>query len=161
MWNMAENGVLVKYMVWEHGLPVGFRTCFVWASGPVAVGSTRVFFFSTGFLNWFDSVCIAMDVIRLCCDQLPGVAMLGTGGGGVRKEYPAHAQQFVGLLKGNMNRRASSRAFRALLDSEAGQKIREHDGDDLLTAMQKGPLGEIRVPLRMTALMQMSYDGVG
>jgi hypothetical protein len=42
-----------------------------------------------------------------------------------------------------MDRRASSRAFHAFLDSEAGQKIREHDGGDLLTAMQKGPVGKM------------------
>jgi hypothetical protein len=91
-----------------------------------------------------------MEVIRLCCDQLPGVAMLGIGGGaGTHREYIAHAQQFVGLLKGNMDKRASSRAFHALLDSEVGRKIRENDGGDLLTSMQKGPLGKLMYAYRL------------
>ena len=90
-----------------------------------------------------------MEIIRLCCDQLPGVAMLGTGAAGIRREYVAHAQQFVGLLKGNMDRRACSRAFHTLLDSEAGRKIREHDGGDLLTALQRGPLGRMLYTYRL------------
>jgi hypothetical protein len=87
-------------------------------------------------LSWFDFDCI-MEIIRLCCDQLPGVAVLGTGRG---KEYVAHAHQFVGLLKGNMDKRASSKTFHAWLVSEDGRQFREHDGGDLLIAMQKGPL---------------------
>ena len=59
------------------------------------------------------------------------------------RKYFAHAHQFVGLL-GIMDKRASSQAFRTLLasNSEAGRKIREHNGGDLITAIQEGPLQE-------------------
>ena len=85
-----------------------------------------------------------MEVTRFSCKQLPGVAILGTGGGeAVPREYFAHANQFVGLLKGNMDRRYSSKAFHYFLDSEAGSKLRENDGGDLLRAMHEGPLGKM------------------
>ena len=91
-----------------------------------------------------------MEVNRLCCKQLPGVAILGTGGGeAIPREYFAHAHQFVGLLKGNTDRRSSSKAFHYFLDSETGSKLRENDGGDLLRAMHEGPLGKMMYSYRL------------
>ena len=87
-----------------------------------------------------------MAVVRLSCEKLPGVSILGTG---IPREYIAHAQQFVGLLKGNTDKRASSRAFHAFLDSEAGRKIREHDGGDLLTAIHEGSMEGLMYTYRL------------
>lgn len=65
------------------------------------------------------------------------------------REYFAHAHQFVGLLRGNMDRRSSSKAFHYFLDSEAGSKLRESDGGDLLRAMHEGPLGKMMYTYRL------------
>jgi hypothetical protein len=46
-------------------------------------------------------------------------------------------------LKGNTDKRASSKAFHAFLDSEAGSILRGNDGGDLLRAMHEGPLGKM------------------
>ena len=82
-----------------------------------------------------------MEVNRLHCEQLPGVAILGTGGWGtgMRREHLIHAHQFTGLLKRNMDRRSSSKVFHAFLASDDGKTIRESDGGDLLNAMQNLP----------------------
>jgi len=93
-----------------------------------------------------------MVVVRLSCEQLPGVTILGIGGDGpdgMPREYLAHAQQFLGLLKGNMDKRFCSRAFLALLDSDAGRNIRENNGGDLLTAVQEGTLGRMAYKYRL------------
>ena len=104
----------------------------------------------------FLSCRLYLQMERLCCKQLPGVAILGTGGGeAVPKEYFAHAHQFVGLLKGNTDRRSSSKAFHAFLDSQAGSKLRENDGGDLLSAMHHhhhevaGPLEKMMYTYRL------------
>lgn len=101
-----------------------------------------------------------MEVHRLCCLQLPGVAVLGFGGCSAEtsKDHIIHAHQFVGLLKGNMDRRISSKAFRAFLESDAGQKIRENDGGDLLTALQRGAVGSLS--MMYTHRLQQSGRGL-
>ena len=77
-------------------------------------------------------------VARLCCAQIPGVCMLGIRGHPTT--YLAHAHQFVGFLRGNMERTASARAFRTFLKTEAGRKLK--DGGSLISAIRKGALKE-------------------
>jgi hypothetical protein len=82
-----------------------------------------------------------MEIVRLCCEQLPGVAILGIGSG-QSKSYLFHIQQFVGLLKGNMERRGARRALVSYLSSPTGKTLKEQNGGDLLSAIQKGPLNK-------------------
>ena len=77
-----------------------------------------------------------MEITRLHCTQLPDVAILGVGR--PPKLYVVHAQHLVALLKGNINRQASSRVFYSFLSSEAGQRLT--NGGDLLAAALAGPL---------------------
>jgi hypothetical protein len=84
-----------------------------------------------------------MDVVRLRCVQLPGVAILGISRPDKQTEYVAHAMQFVGYLKGTADRRACSRVFHALLGSDSGRKLKEQDGGGLLTAVQNGELKQM------------------
>jgi len=106
-----------------------------------------------------------MEVVRLCCEQLPGVAVLGISQGS-STTYLAHAQQFVGFLRGNMERTGSSRALSSFLKSDSGKVLRENDGGDLLSAIQKGPLNQILYshpmqPLRKGTTSQfVTIDGM-
>jgi hypothetical protein len=81
-----------------------------------------------------------MDIVRLRCEQLPGVTILGIGRPYMQTEYVAHASQFVGLLRGITDKKACCRAYRALLEGDCGRKLKEQDGCDLLTAVQNGAL---------------------
>ena len=87
-------------------------------------------------------------MVRLRCEQLPGVAMLGVGNGH-GKVYLVHTQQLVGLLKGQMERNACRRAVHAFLDSEAGRILNERDGGDMLAALQRGPLIQMMYTYRL------------
>ena len=80
-----------------------------------------------------------MDVQRLCCSLLPGVAILGIGSGSSRVHL-AHLQTFVGLLKGGGGRDSVRRALNVFFNSEVGKVIKEHHGGDLMSAIGKGPL---------------------
>jgi hypothetical protein len=83
-----------------------------------------------------------MVIERLSCAQLENVAILGVGEG-QSKAYFAHAQQFVSLLKGGMERKAASRLLNTFLNSVEGQAIRESHGGDIVSAMAKGPLDKM------------------
>jgi len=61
----------------------------------------------------------------------------------------AHAQQFVGVLKGNMERSGASRAFSSFLNGAQGKMLKENDGGDLLSAIQKGPLDKMMYSYRL------------
>jgi hypothetical protein len=84
-----------------------------------------------------------MAIVRLCCEQLPDVAILGTGDSGTSREYVVHAHQFVGLLKGNMDTRLCSKAYNAFIDSAAGRRLKDSTGGDLVSALQNGPLDKM------------------
>ena len=83
-----------------------------------------------------------MVIERLSCAQLENVAILGVGEG-QSKAYFAHAQQFVSLLKGGMERKAASRLLNTFLNSVEGQAIRDSHGGDIVSAMAKGPLDKM------------------
>lgn len=83
-----------------------------------------------------------MEVSRLRCQQIPDVVFLGVVQGS-STTYLAHAQQFVGILKGSMERSRLSRALSSFLDSLSGKVLKESDGGDLLSAIQKGPLNKM------------------
>lgn len=89
-----------------------------------------------------------MEVLRLQCEQLPGVAFLGVEQGALTT-YLAHAQQFVGILKGKTERSGSSRAFNGFLNSVLGKVLKEQDGGDLLSAIQKGSLDKMLYSYRL------------
>ena len=74
-----------------------------------------------------------MEVVRLRCEHLPDVPILGIGTGASRF-YLAHAQNLVSLLKGKLERTAACRAFNTFLQSTAGRVINEQDGGELLSA---------------------------
>jgi hypothetical protein len=90
-----------------------------------------------------------MAIVRLCCEQLTGVAILGTGDSGASREYVVHAQQFVGLLKGNMDKRFCSKAFNAFIESEAGCRLKGDTGGDLVSALQNGSLEKMMYTHRL------------
>jgi hypothetical protein len=72
-----------------------------------------------------------MEVVRLRCEHLQDVPILGIGTGASRV-YLAHAQNLVSLLKGNLERSGACRAFNTFLQSTAGRVIR--DGGELASA---------------------------
>lgn len=83
-----------------------------------------------------------MEVLRLRCQQIPEVVFLGVAQGS-STTYLAHAQQFVRILKGKMEETSSSRAFHVFLNSVLGKVLKDQDGGDLLSAMQKGSLDKM------------------
>jgi hypothetical protein len=89
-----------------------------------------------------------MEVLRLRCQQIPEVVFLGVEQG-PSTTYLAHAQQFVRVLKGNMEQTASSRAFHIFLNSVLGKVLKDQDGGDLLSAMQKGSLDKMLYSYRL------------
>ena len=80
-----------------------------------------------------------MDIQRLCCSQLPGVAILGIGSGPSRVHL-THLLQFVGLMRGGSGRDCDRRILSAFLNSDAGKAINENQGGDLASAFRAGPL---------------------
>jgi hypothetical protein len=80
-----------------------------------------------------------MEIVRLRCEQLPGVSVLGVGTGS-SKVYLVHAHQFVGLLKGSMERTGVYRAFNAFLNSAVGAALKSSDGGELALAVRNGVL---------------------
>lgn len=80
-----------------------------------------------------------MEIVRLRCEQLPGVSVLGVGTGS-SKIYLVHAHQFVGLLKGRMERTGVYRAFNAFLNSAVGAVLKGSDGGELASAVRNGVL---------------------
>ena len=84
---------------------------------------------------------------RLCCTQMPGVAILGVEGSPT--VYLAHAHHLVGYLKNSMDKKASSRAFHSFCKSDAGQKLKS--GGDLREAISKGPLTEMMYTYHLRA----------
>ena len=86
-----------------------------------------------------------MDIARLCCQQLPGIAMLGTNG--APKVYLAHAHHFFGFLMGGLGKSTAYRGFNALMRSEVGRRITL--GGDLRNAMQNGSLTEMMYTHRL------------
>jgi hypothetical protein len=71
-----------------------------------------------------------MEVVRLHCEHLPDVPILGIGAGASRV-YLTHAQNLVSLLKGNLERTGACRAFNTFLQSTAGRVIKEQGGGEL------------------------------
>ena len=80
-----------------------------------------------------------MDIQRLCCSQLPGVAILGIGSGPSRVHL-THLLQFVGLMRGGSGRDGDRRVLSAFLNGDAGKAINENQGGDLASAFRAGPL---------------------
>jgi len=74
-----------------------------------------------------------MKIVRLRCEYLQGVPILGIGTGASRV-YLAHAQNLVSLLKGNLTRTGACRTFNMFLQSTEGRVIREQDGGELTSA---------------------------
>jgi hypothetical protein len=89
-----------------------------------------------------------MEVLRLRCEQIPDVAFIGIKQG-LCTTYLAHAQQFVGVLRGNSERTGSSRALNVFLNSVLGKVLKEQDGGDLLSAIQKGSLDKMLYTYRL------------
>jgi predicted GIY-YIG superfamily endonuclease len=89
-----------------------------------------------------------MEISRLQCQQIPNVVFLGVSQG-LSTTYLAHAQQFVGVLKGNMERSGSSHAFHAFLNSMSGKVLKEQNGGDLLAEIQKGSLNKMLYSYRL------------
>jgi hypothetical protein len=90
----------------------------------------------------------AMEIVLLCCEQLPGVTILEIRNGQFNFHL-AHIQQFVGLLKGNMEQRGVRRALVEYFNSPVGKVIGKSDGGDLLSAIQKGPLDKLLYAYRL------------
>jgi hypothetical protein len=61
-----------------------------------------------------------MEVVRLRCEHLQGVPILGIGTGASRV-YLAHAQNLVSLLKGTLERTGACRTFNMFLQSTEGR----------------------------------------
>jgi hypothetical protein len=89
-----------------------------------------------------------MEVLRLRCQQIPEVVFLGVEQGS-STIYLAHAQQFVRILKGKMEETSSSRAFHVFLNSVLGKVLKDQDGGDLLSAIQKGSLDKMLYSYRL------------
>jgi hypothetical protein len=87
-----------------------------------------------------------MEIVRLCCEQLAGVSVLGIES---RKEFLAHAYQFIGFLKGCSDKRINNAHFRSLIESDAGRKLRESHGGELLFAVQEGSLKKMMYTYRL------------
>jgi hypothetical protein len=87
-----------------------------------------------------------MEISRLQCQQIPEVVFIGVGQGS-STTYLAHATQFVGLLKGNMERTGARRAFNAFLTTVTGQTMKNRNGGDLLVAVSSGVLNDLMYSL--------------
>jgi hypothetical protein len=89
-----------------------------------------------------------MEIVRLCCEQLPEVAVIEIRNGQF-KFHLFHIQQFVGLLKGNMERRGARRALVDYFNSPIGKAIGESDGGDLLSAIENERLNKLTYTYRL------------
>jgi hypothetical protein len=89
-----------------------------------------------------------MEVLRLRSEQIPEVAFLGVKEG-LSTTYLAHAQQFVGVLRGNSERSGSSRALNVFLNSVLGKVLKDQEGGDLLSAIKRGSLDKMLYSYRL------------
>ena len=92
---------------------------------------------------------MASEIKRMCCPEIPGVSFLCFENIRHEKIVLAHAHPFIGLCLGKSDRRTCAKAFRAFLDSDAGQGLK--NGGDLRTAAQNGQLSEHIYTYRMRA----------
>jgi hypothetical protein len=81
-----------------------------------------------------------MEIVRLRCEQLPGVPLLGIES---RKEYLAHVFQFIGFLKGSSSWRTNYAHFRSFIQSADGRELKESGGGELSSAVKEGSLNKM------------------